>query len=75
MKSNETDVLSKAYDFIANDFYGETLEPDPKGFQDLIDEVAEREPLAKKATISQVFDLGIARKLEKDGFLKTVFKR
>jgi NitT/TauT family transport system substrate-binding protein len=75
MKSNETDVLSKAYDFIANDFYGETLEPDPKGFQDLIDEIAEREPLAKKATISQVFDLGIARKLEKDGFLKTVFKR
>ena len=75
MKSNETDVLNKAYDFIAHDFYAETLEPDPKGFRELIDEIAEREPLAKKATIEQVFDLGIARKLEKDGFLTTVFKR
>jgi NitT/TauT family transport system substrate-binding protein len=75
MKSNETDVLNKAYDFIANDFYGETLEPDAKGFQDLIDEMAEREPLAKKATINQVFDLTIARKLEKEGFFKAAFKR
>jgi NitT/TauT family transport system substrate-binding protein len=75
MKSNETDVLAKAYDFIANDFYAETLEPDPKGFQDLIDEIAEREPLAKKATINQVFDLGIARKLEKDGFFKALYKK
>ena len=75
MKSNETDVLNKAYDFIANDFYGETLEPDPKGFQDLMNEIAEREPLAKNATINQVFDLAIARKLDKEGFLKTVFKR
>jgi len=74
MKSNETDVLSKVYDFIARDFYSETLEPDPKGFQDMIDEIAEREPLAKKATINQVFDLGIARKLERDGFLKAIFK-
>jgi NitT/TauT family transport system substrate-binding protein len=75
MKSNETDVLNKAYDFIANDFYAETLEPDAKGFQDLIDEIAEREPLAKKATLGQVFDLTIARKLEKQGFFETVFKR
>ena len=36
---------------------------------------AEREPLAKKATIGQVFDLTIARKLDKEGFFKTVFKR
>lgn len=75
MKSDETDILNKAYDFIANDFYGETLEPDPKGFQDLVDEVSEREPLAKKATINQVFDLGISRKLEKEGFFKATFKR
>ena len=74
MKSNETDVLSKAYDFIANDFYAESLEPDAKGFQDLMDEISDREPLAKKATISQVFDLTIARKLEKEGFFKSVFK-
>lgn len=75
MKSNEVDVLTKAYDFIANDFYAESLEPDPKGFQDLMDEVGEREPLAKKATIAQVFDLTIARKLDKEGFFKSVFKR
>jgi hypothetical protein len=75
MKSDETDVLNKAYDFIANDFYAETIEPDVKSFQDLMDEIAEREPLAKKASIGQVFDLTIARKLDKEGFFKAVFKR
>ena len=75
MKSNETDVLHKAYDFIANDFYAENIEPDAKSFQDLMDEIGEREPLAKKATIAQVFDLTIARKLDKEGFFKTAFKR
>lgn len=75
MKSNETDVLNKAYDFISAEFYAENLEPDPKGFQDLIDEISDREPLARKATINQVFDLTIARKLDKEGFFKTVFKR
>jgi ABC-type nitrate/sulfonate/bicarbonate transport system substrate-binding protein len=75
MKSNDTEVLIKAYHFIAQDFYGETLMPDPKGFKDLMAEVAEREPLAKKATIDQVFDLSIARKLEKEGFLKSTFKQ
>jgi len=75
MKSDETDVLNKAYDFIANEFYTENLEPDPKSFQELVDEVSAREPLAKNATIPQVFDLTITRKLEKEGFFKTVFKR
>ena len=75
MKSSEMDVLNKAYDFIANDFYAENLEPDAKAFQDLMDEISEREPLAKKATIAQVFDLTIARKLEKEGFFKNVFKK
>jgi len=75
MKSSEMDVLNKAYDFIANDFYAENLEPDAKAFQDLMDEMSEREPLAKKATIAQVFDLTIARKLEKEGFFKSVFKK
>jgi NitT/TauT family transport system substrate-binding protein len=74
MKSNDKEILSKAYEFIANDFYGETLEPDPKGFQDLMNEVSEREPLAKKATLSQVFDLTIAHKLEKESFFKATFK-
>ena len=75
MKSNETDVLNKAYDFIANEFYTENLEPDPKSFQELVDEVGAREPLAKNATIPQVFDLTIVRKLEKEGFFKSVFKK
>ena len=75
MKSNETDVLNKAYDFIATEFYAENLEPDSKSFQELLEEIGEREPLAKKATINQVFDMTIVRKLEKEGFFKTVFKR
>jgi NitT/TauT family transport system substrate-binding protein len=75
MKSNETDVLNKAYDFIANEFYTENLEPDPKSFQELVDEVGARESLAKNATIPQVFDLTIVRKLEKEGFFKAVFKK
>lgn len=75
MKSNETDVLNKAYDFIANEFYAENLEPEPKSFQELVDEVGAREPLAKNATIPQVFDLTIVRKLEKEGFFKSFFKK
>jgi sulfonate transport system substrate-binding protein len=75
MKSGEMDVLNQAYDFISKDFYAENLEPDAKAFQDLMDEIGEREPLAKKATIAQVFDLTIARKLEKEGFFKSVFKK
>jgi NitT/TauT family transport system substrate-binding protein len=75
MKSNEADVLSKAYEFIANEFYAENLEPEPKSFQDLVEEVSAREPVAKGATIQQVFDLTIARKLEKEGFFKAVFKK
>jgi NitT/TauT family transport system substrate-binding protein len=75
MKSNETEILNKAYDFIANEFYAENLEPDAKSFQDLMDEIGEREPLAKKATIAQVFDLTIAHKLDKEGFFKNVFKK
>jgi sulfonate transport system substrate-binding protein len=75
MKSNETDILNKAYEFIANDFYAENLEPDAKGFQELMDEIGEREPLAKKATIAQIFDLAIVRKLDKEGFFKNAFKK
>lgn len=75
MKTSEQDVLTKAYDFIANEFYGETLEPDPKAFQELVNELSEREPLVKKATIGQIFDLTITRKLEREGFFKTVFTR
>jgi NitT/TauT family transport system substrate-binding protein len=75
MKSNETDVLNKAYDFIANEFYTENLEPDPNSFQELVDEVSAREPVAKNATIQKVFDLTIVHKLEKEGFFKTVFKK
>jgi NitT/TauT family transport system substrate-binding protein len=75
MNSNETDILNKAYEFIANDFYAENLEPDAKSFQDLMDEIGDREPLAKKATIAQVFDLTIAHKLDKEGFFKNVFKK
>jgi len=40
-----------------------------------VDEVSARDPLAKNATIAQVFDLTIVRKLEKEGFFKTIFKR
>jgi len=40
-----------------------------------MDEIGEREPLAKKATIPQVFDLTIAHKLAKEGFFKNVFKK
>ena len=75
MKSSETDVLTKAYDFISTEFYAENLEPDGKSFQELLEEIGDREPLAKKATINQAFDLTIVRKLEKEGFFKAVFKR
>ena len=75
MKSDDSEVLTKAYDFIAGDFYGETLEPDPKGFQELVNELSARDPLAKSASIQQVFDLTIARKLEKEGFFKAAFKK
>ncbi|MBI4525197.1 MAG: ABC transporter substrate-binding protein [Deltaproteobacteria bacterium] len=75
MKTNEADVLSKAYDFISKDFYGETLEPDAEAFRNLLDEIGEREPAARKASVHQFFDLSIVRKLEKEGFFKAIYKK
>ena len=75
MKSDDTDILNKAYDFIAGDFYGETLEPDPKGFQELVSEVNMQKPIARSATIEKVFDLTIARKLKREDFFKAVFNK
>ncbi len=41
----------------------------------MISDLSEPSPVVKKATIAQVFDLTIARKLDKQGFFKSVFKR
>ncbi len=49
MKSSEMDVLNKAYDFIANDFYAENMEPDAKAFQDLMDEIERARTAGQKA--------------------------
>jgi NitT/TauT family transport system substrate-binding protein len=75
MKSNETELVTKAYEFIATEFYAESFEPDPKSFQDLLDELAEREPLVRKASMNQFFEMSIVRKLEKDGFFKALYKK
>jgi len=70
MKSNEMDLVTEAYDFIAKDFYADNLEPDKEGFKLLLEELSSREPRAKSASINQFVDLTIIRKLEREGFLK-----
>ncbi|MGH7827198.1 MAG: ABC transporter substrate-binding protein [Candidatus Binatia bacterium] len=70
MKSNEMDLVTQAYDFIAKDFYADNLEPDPEGFKLLLEELGAREPRAKSASMDQFVDLTIIRKLEKEGFFK-----
>lgn len=75
MKSNDMEIVGKAYDFIATKFYAEDLQPDPKSFQNLLDELSAREPQARKASVDQFFDLRIANKLEQEGFFKSVFKK
>lgn len=75
MKSNDLEIVGKAYDFIATKFYAEDLQPDPKSFQILLEELSGREPLARKASIDQIFDLRIVNRLEQEGFFKWVFKK
>jgi len=75
MKSNDLEIVGKAYDFIATKFYAEDLQPDPKSFQNLLEELSGSEPLARKASIDQIFDLRIVNKLEQEGFFKSVFKK
>jgi len=70
MKSNEMDLVTEAYDFIAKDFYADNLEPDKEGFNLLLEELSSRESRAKGASINQFVDLTIIRKLEQEGFLK-----
>lgn len=73
MKSNEMDLVTQAYDFIAKDFYADNLEPDRKGFKLLLEELSAREPRAKNATMNQFVDLTVIHKLENEGFFKKTF--
>ena len=52
MQSKEADVLGKAYDFIANEFYAENLVLYPKSFQELVEEVS-AQPVAKRHYFSK----------------------
>lgn len=73
MKSNEMDLVTQAYDFIAEDFYADNLEPDRKGFKLLLEELSAREPQAKNARMNQFVDLTVIHKLENEGFFKKTF--
>lgn len=75
MQSNDTDIIGKVYDFISTKFYAENFEPDPKEMQDLLDELGQREPLARKATLNQLFDFRIIRKLEQEGVFKSLSRK
>ncbi len=72
MQSTDKEIIDKVYDFISTKFYADNFEPDPKAMRDLLDELAQTDPLARKASVNQLFDLRIIRKLEQEGLFKSL---
>ncbi len=75
MQSDEMDLVKQAYDFIATEFYAKNLEPDAEGFKLLLEELGAREPSAKNASMDQFVDVSIIRKLDREGFFKSVYRK
>ncbi len=75
MQSSDTEIIGKVYDFIATKFYADSFEPDGKAMQELLNELAQTEPLARRASVNQFFDLRIIKKLEQEGLFKSLSRK
>ena len=73
LRIDDKDVLDDAYTF-----YSEKLEKIPyptlKGIKFIIDEIADRNPQARKATPESFVDLSVLQELEQSGFFTRLWK-
>lgn len=73
LRIDDRDILDDAYKF-----YSEKLEKIPyptlKGIKFIIDEIAERNPQAKKASPESFVDLSVLQELEQSGFFAQLWK-
>jgi len=73
LRVNEKDLLDDAYDF-----HSQRLQKIPyptlKGIQFILDEMAERQPQAKKATPESFVDLSLLQEIDQSGFFKQLWK-
>ena len=73
LRIDDKDVLDDAYTF-----YSEKLEKIPyptlKGIKFIIDEMADRNPQARKATPESFIDLSMLQELEQSGFFAQLWK-
>jgi len=73
LRIDDKDILDDAYKF-----YSEKLEKIPyptlKGIKFIIDEMAERNPQAKKATPESFVDLSVLQEIEQSGFFSQLWK-
>ena len=73
LRVNEKELLEDAYDF-----YVPRLQKIPyptfKGIQFILDEIAERQPQARKATPESFVDLSLLQEIDQNGFFKQLWK-
>jgi NitT/TauT family transport system substrate-binding protein len=73
LRVNEKELLEDAYDF-----YVPRLQKIPyptfKGIQFILDEIAERQPQARKATPESFVDLSLLQEIDQSGFFKQLWK-
>jgi len=73
LRVNEKDLLDDAYDF-----HSQRLQKIPyptlKGIQFILDEMAERQPQARKATPESFVDLSLLQEIDQSGFFKQLWK-
>jgi hypothetical protein len=73
LRVNEKDLLDDAYDF-----HSQRLQKIPyptlKGIRFILDEMAEKNPQARKAVPESFVDLSLLQELEQNGFFKQLWK-
>jgi hypothetical protein len=73
LRIHETDLLEDAYAAYSKRVQKIPL-PTLKGIQFILDEMAERQPQARKATPESFVDLSLLQELEQSGFFKQLWK-
>jgi NitT/TauT family transport system substrate-binding protein len=73
LRVEDKELLADAYDF-----YSQRVQKIPyptlKGIQFILDEMAQRQPQAKKATPESFVDLSVLQEIEQSGFFKQLWK-
>jgi NitT/TauT family transport system substrate-binding protein len=72
-KSSDTEKIEYGYDYAAKSFLKKPHTP-IKGIQLALEEIGERNPLARTANPEQFIDMSIVRELDQSGYIDSLYK-